>query len=246
MGSKQGLNNMGNLYYEGGATQDYSEAIKWYKKASLKGYAISENRLGIMYDGGKGVTKNYYEAMNWYKKAAEKGYDWAMVNIGSSYYYGQGVTKDYTESLKWYKKAAEKGNTTALNQIGMFYCEGIALPKDYKEAFNWFKKSADKGNSEAMINIANMYYAGYLSGGDKFIVLWLEEAAKSGHKFVKEEAYTCGESHYILLNYSKALEWYIKAYELGKKDVKYKIAEMYREGIGVSKDKSLAKEWENK
>ena len=51
--------------------QDYTEAFKWYKMAATTD-AQAQNRLGYMYEWGKGVEQDYSEAMRWYKKASLK------------------------------------------------------------------------------------------------------------------------------------------------------------------------------
>ena len=57
-----------------GVSQDYSEAVKWYRKAAEQGDAGAQNDLGVCYDNGQGVNKDYTEAVKWYRKAAEQGF----------------------------------------------------------------------------------------------------------------------------------------------------------------------------
>src|SRR5208283_752417 len=50
--------NLGVMYEHGkGVPQDYSEALKWYRKAAEQGNAIGQAYLGVMYDQGKGVPQ---------------------------------------------------------------------------------------------------------------------------------------------------------------------------------------------
>ena len=55
----------------GGATQDYGEAIKWYRKAAEQGYATAQLNLAGMYFRGHGVSQDYGEAVKWVETAAE-------------------------------------------------------------------------------------------------------------------------------------------------------------------------------
>lgn len=89
--------------------RNYTEAVKWYRKAAEQGCASAQNNLGVCYENGQGVTQSYTEAVKWYRKAAEQGYAYAQTNLGSCYYYGHGITQSYTEAVKWYRKAAEQG-----------------------------------------------------------------------------------------------------------------------------------------
>ena len=67
--------NIGNDYYNGtnGKQKDYSEAVKWYRKAAEQGHASAQCNLGYCYDIGQGVPQDYSEAVKWYRKAAEQG-----------------------------------------------------------------------------------------------------------------------------------------------------------------------------
>jgi hypothetical protein len=67
-------NYLGWMYDQGkGVTQDYKEAIKWYRLAAEQGYATAQNNLGVMYVMGKGVTQDYVRAGMWFNLAASKG-----------------------------------------------------------------------------------------------------------------------------------------------------------------------------
>ena len=50
--------------------RDYTEAVKWFRKAAEQEYADAQWKLGAMHFHGVGVSKNDIEAMKWYRKAA--------------------------------------------------------------------------------------------------------------------------------------------------------------------------------
>ena len=54
-------------------TQDYKEAIYWYKKAAEKGDSFAQFNLALMYYNGKGITQNYKKAYIWWSIAAAQG-----------------------------------------------------------------------------------------------------------------------------------------------------------------------------
>ena len=63
------------MYSHGnGVKQDYSEALRWYRKAAEQENSYAQFMLGLMYENGLGVTKNLQEARKWYRKAADQGY----------------------------------------------------------------------------------------------------------------------------------------------------------------------------
>jgi TPR repeat protein len=62
------------MYANGeGLSQDYAEALKWYRLAATQGDARSQSNLGIMYANGQGVPRDLSEALNWFRLAAAQG-----------------------------------------------------------------------------------------------------------------------------------------------------------------------------
>ena len=55
--------------YGQGVEIDYTQAIKWYKKAAMQNYAVAQSHLGEMYEQGLGVEKDVHMAKNWYQIA---------------------------------------------------------------------------------------------------------------------------------------------------------------------------------
>jgi TPR repeat protein len=120
LGAEQDL---GFAYYNGnGVSQDYSEAVKWFRKAAehpisftqSRGTPVSQFMLGLIYDNGEGVPQDYTEALQWYREAAKQGEANAQNNLGMMYFKGEGVPQDYVEAYKWYNLAAAQGQTNAI------------------------------------------------------------------------------------------------------------------------------------
>ena len=66
---------LGVMYEQGkGIRQDYTEAVRWYRKAAEEqGFAVAQYNLGRMYYTGRGVRQNSVIAKEWYKKACDNG-----------------------------------------------------------------------------------------------------------------------------------------------------------------------------
>jgi len=65
--------NLGLHYYDGrGVAQDYTEAVKWFRKAADQGYVEAMHNLGLMYAKGQGVPQDYVEAHKWSDLAASR------------------------------------------------------------------------------------------------------------------------------------------------------------------------------
>ena len=134
---------LGKKYY---VSQEYTEAVKWYKLSAEQGYAQAQNYIGYCYQHGKGVKKDYEEAVKWYRLSAEQGNSYAQKNLGNCYYDGYGVKRNYNEAVKWYKLSAEHGNPYGQCHLGDCYYYGKGVKKDYAEAVKWYKLAADNGS----------------------------------------------------------------------------------------------------
>jgi TPR repeat protein len=69
------------MYAEGqGLTQDYKEAVEWYRLAAEQGYAAAQGMLGMMYKDGQGVLQDNVYAHMWTNIAASNGNEIAAEN----------------------------------------------------------------------------------------------------------------------------------------------------------------------
>jgi TPR repeat protein len=118
--------------------QDYTEAVRWYRKAADQGYAEAQSDLGYMYSEGKGVPQDYTEAVGWDRKAADQGYARAQSALGYAYSEGKGVPQDYAQSAPWYRKAAKQGDEYAQRALAAMNIPFTAVTKiDLSAAFLW-------------------------------------------------------------------------------------------------------------
>ena len=110
-------NKLGIAYENGRAvTQDYTEALKWYKLAAEQGDADAQHNIGNMYRKVYGVKQDYSEAARWYKLAAEQGHAIAQYDLSFLYLFGQGVERDLIKAHMWYNLSA---NAIPTNIIGV-------------------------------------------------------------------------------------------------------------------------------
>jgi TPR repeat protein len=113
-GDVRAQDHLASMYYYGrGVPQDYTEAVRWYRKAAEQGDVTAQQNLGYMFYSGQGVQQDDTQAVAWYRKAAEQGDTEAQQSLGYMYANGRGVPRDYSEAVRWYLKAADQGNTKA-------------------------------------------------------------------------------------------------------------------------------------
>ena len=82
------------MYAKGQGTQDYKQAVYWFKKAAKQGDTAAQLNLGFMYDKGHGVTQDYKEAVYWYEKAARQGDAAARFNLRLIHDKAQGIAQN--------------------------------------------------------------------------------------------------------------------------------------------------------
>jgi TPR repeat protein len=181
---------LGHRYFFGrdGETQDYAQAIVWYRKAADQGDTSAETNLGFMYSKGQGVTIDHAQALFWYRKAAMSGDATAQNNLGYLYREGIGTTQDFTQALQWYHKSADQGNANAQTSLGYMYYNGKGVPQDYSQAITWFRKGADQGSAEAQYDMGLCYQYGHGTAIDLGQArIWYQKAADQGDESSKKQ-----------------------------------------------------------
>ena len=173
---------LARMFYLGkGVPQDYTEAVRWYRKAAEQGYAKAEYNLSSMYRDGKGVPRDDAEAERWCRKAAEQGHVRAQEGLGFLYYRGEGVPQDYAEAARWYRKSAEQGDGNAQYVLGYMYYYGYGVPQDDSEAAAWYRRADEQGDAQAQSALGYMYFQG------KGVRRNYAEAARWYRKAAKQE-----------------------------------------------------------
>ena len=228
--------------------KDYSEAVKWYRKAAEQGNAWAEFRLGWCYKKGYGVSKSWSEAVKWYRKAAEQGQVNAQHNLGWCYQNGEGVTQSYSEAVKWYRKAAEQGHADAQCNLGFCYDRGCGVSQSYYEAVKWYRKAAEQGDVTSQFNLGVCYEKGYgVSQSWSEAVKWYRKAAEQGDAEAQCNLGVCYKKGYgVSKSWSEAVKWYRKAAEQGQVNAQHNLGVCYENGEGVSKSISDAVNWYRK
>ena len=145
---RQCPDHLGLMYASGqGVSQDYAQALSWYRKAAEQGYAPAQANLGVMYANGRGVAQDYAQALSWFRKAAEQGDAVGQNGLGVVYANGRGVAQDYAQALSWFRKAAEQGYAAAQSNLGIMYGNGQGVAQDYAQALSWNRKAAEQGDA---------------------------------------------------------------------------------------------------
>ncbi len=229
-------------------TKNYTEAVKWCRKAAEQGYANAQFELGGFYLYGVEVAQDYTEAVKWFRKAAEQGHTGAQYHLGVCYFQGEGVAQDYTEAVKWYRKAAEQGDADVQYELGVCYFQGEGVTKDYAEAVKWYRKAAEQGQADAQSDLGVCYFYGEGVTKDYAeAVKWYRKAAEQGQANAQNNLGFC--YYYgagVTKDYAEAVKWYRKAAEQGHANAQSELGVCYFYGAGVTKDYAEAVKWYRK
>ncbi|MGJ8689254.1 MAG: tetratricopeptide repeat protein [Gammaproteobacteria bacterium] len=70
---------LGDMFAAGeSVTQDYAEAVRWYRLAARRGVPKAQLSLGLLYSQGQGVAQNIEIAYQWAFVAAAQGVNEAI------------------------------------------------------------------------------------------------------------------------------------------------------------------------
>lgn len=130
----------------------YKVELKTVEPAAESGDAVSQNRLGEMYEFGYGVSRDTSAALNWYLMAADQGLVLAQHNLGRAYNFGSGVPQDFSQAEQWYRKAAEQGHMDAMFFLGAMYSNSHGSDAGQQTniiAYAWLQNALELGNPTA-------------------------------------------------------------------------------------------------
>lgn len=225
---------LGSSYMNGeGVTCNYTEAIKWLKKAADNKMPLAYNQLGHCYYR----LENYQEAIVWYKKAIDDMYFYSNRTLsnttccllGSCYYH----LKNYQEAIIWLKKAIENGDTDSYFWLGRCY----SVQQNYQEAIIWYKKAVENGDTNLYGYLGECYFQ---QQNYQEAILWLKKALDNGdtHAYLG-----LGKCYFEQQNYQEAYKCAKIAVDNGIESASFLMGIMLYYGHGVQQDYNQAFKW---
>ena len=166
----------------------YAEAIPLLEVSCTSGIMAACQRLGSMYDEGKGVAKDYSRAFALYSRACDSGDAGGCNSLGSMFDIGKGAAKDDTKAVALYTKACDGGSAEGCNNLGTLYLAGRGVgvherfadcgnycdsAKDYPTALKLFSKACDTGSADGCFYLGSMYSESYGVTEDESMALTL-------------------------------------------------------------------------
>lgn len=83
-GDAQAQVRLGDMYMDGfSGEKNYSEAFKWFEKATDQNYLEGANKLGVLYARGMGTKQDTAKAKELFKKVCNSGDGFGCINLGA-------------------------------------------------------------------------------------------------------------------------------------------------------------------
>ncbi|OON92891.1 MAG: hypothetical protein ATN31_07685 [Candidatus Epulonipiscioides saccharophilum] len=166
LGDKVAQYSLGIYYYYGseygyGITQNYSEALRWFRAAADQDYADAQVSLGQCYYYGHGVERDLSQAKYWIELAVNQNHaeaisfmkiidrtlvlengsadeQFALAMLLYNDDNNDGLTQNYKEAVLFFASAAAKNHKEAQQKLGDCYFYGHGLPQDIDLASQWY------------------------------------------------------------------------------------------------------------
>ena len=137
------------LRYLGGAEKDPAKAFHWITLAAVRGHALAQYRLALLYTAGTGTTRDAAHALQWYEAAALQGNRKAMHDLAIAYAEGQGTAKNPAEAARWFSRAAGYGYVDSQFDLAVLYERGEGVPQSLLDAYKWYAVAGRQGDGES-------------------------------------------------------------------------------------------------
>ncbi|KAG2386145.1 hypothetical protein C9374_002591 [Naegleria lovaniensis] len=230
---------VGSMLIDGvGVEKDSRLGVKWILKSASQDYPDALNQMGIFYETGFIVEQNFETAAKFYLRSSHMAHLDGMTNYAALLLQGKGVEKNQKKAAWLLKKACERNYAKAQNELGVMYYKGLGVEEAPDKAVELFTQSADKGNVYALNNLGIAYEEGKGVVRDYAkATICYEKSARLGNI---NGLNNLGYIKLLQKQYDQALDLLHEASDRGSVDAMYNIGNMYRLGLGVTADITIA------
>lgn len=117
-GNGEAMFYIGQMHENGeGTQQNFSNAIRWYRRAAAQDHAEAHFRVGQMFENSVGVPRDFGAAFDSYSAAAALGHQEAELKMAEFYARGLGTYPDVAHAAELLGEAAEAGNQDAFDAL---------------------------------------------------------------------------------------------------------------------------------
>jgi len=186
------------------------------------------------------------KAVDWFNRAAEGGHADAQCALGVILYHGleEVIGKDRKSAMRWFYRASVDSDHpqghwllgrvlyggTTYEDIGIDYLKGEDKDERLDEAVRLFELAAEGDVPEAIHHLAVMYEYGLITSDEGYTENETNHPSESGfHEVTQKEP-----------NFTKAVQLYKRAANIGWPESSYNLGLMYVYGRGVPLNDILA------
>lgn len=219
------------------------KASQWFKKAAAQGDLDAKMYMAAAYIFGLGVKQNEDAARQYYIDSAKNGNPIAQYTLAKHFLDSRQMANKKL-GLIWLNKAVQTGNPAALTTLARLHLKGQLVAKDPVLADKLLNQALAQNYAPAMMQLGKLA----LENKDYPLALsWFQKASSQGYQaanlaqarlYLLESTPLYNKETGFLMMLQSAQAGYVPA-ELG-------LAELYKQGIGVSADANVAQEWEKK
>ena len=153
-------------------------------------------------------------------------------------------------ALKYFEIAATMGYGRAQDYLGDMYWNGEGTVENKQLAIEWYKKAIYNGVAyDSTINTIARHFSNEGNGNNQEALRWWRIGEEHNCSMCMANlgwSYRYGKG--VSVDYYKTVEYYKKAIKADSSNAyaERNLAEMYRDGYGVTTDRSIARSWYEK
>ena len=221
--------------------KNYKRALTSYIELSQYQYPAAFYRIGEFYYKGISLKQRYDLAAKFYERGAELGMPECYYELSRMHREGLHYEPSREKEIELLEIAADLSETRAQHLLGTYLLEGNITEKDTVRAAELFREASLGGNPDAMYMYAKHMM---LKGIENDSILGsplecIREAVKKGSKKASQWLMRHEVENG---NYKKAYRLAKELYIKGDIEGTLSLAEFYMLGLGVRKDRRLAKD----
>jgi hypothetical protein len=226
---------------------DAREAAKWYELAAGGGDAGAMLSLAFLHNDGVLGQADPDKAFSWFKQAAERGNQpLAWADLAICYQNGIGIAKDLAKAAALFKAHRDEDIVCYLGEIGKCPDSILTVDQELKLNATW---ASEYNDPQAQYLLFQRHLHGLGTKADIATAIgWLKRSALAGNAkalctlggFYEHNVHQLLGVTSARERYSRAIECYRKAADLGNADALANLAYCYDVGLGVEFDQDRA------
>ncbi len=224
-------------------------AFPIFKRLASAGHTGATYYCGNLLLKGSGVREDKAQGIAYLKEADNKGFQAASYLLGETYLYGNGVEKDEATAVKYFEKAVPF-NAAARWALAECYRKGMGCPVNFTKALPLYADVylARKKDFKALIqNDHDGHFTQYLRGLklkeegklDDAMDIFNRLGNKKSADVTLQKACILADKNYKKSNAKKAAKMLSRLTD-SIPLASFYLSQLYEEGNGVKKDKSMA------